>query len=164
MKNILFVCTGNYYRSRMAEEIFNYWSQYYELNWKAGSAGLRSDMSASPNVGSISKHAVEMLGKGDYPIESKGRWPRSMTEKDFNTSDLIICLNHPEHRPAIEDRFESYAEEPIYWEVPDIDELEPEIAFQLIVFEVGRLIYQLSTSHSDLSPADDLRSQSVDSG
>lgn len=148
MKKILFVCTGNYYRSRMAEEIFNYWSRHYQLGWKADSAGLRSDMSSSPNEGPISRHAVEMLLKGDYPVESKNRNPRSITDNDLNSNDLVICLNRPEHRPVVERRFPSVVDELEYWEVPDLDELQPEDAYQLIVFEIGRLIHWLRTPGS----------------
>lgn len=145
MNRILFVCTGNYYRSRMAEEIFNYWADHYDLKWKADSAGLRSDMSQSSNVGPISGHAVEMLNQGDYPVESVNRMPRSLVAEDFENNQRVICLNRPEHRPMLLERFTDYEAEVTYWEVPDIEELEPTRAFQQIVFETGRLIFKLNS-------------------
>ncbi|MDZ7693782.1 MAG: hypothetical protein U5K69_22130 [Balneolaceae bacterium] len=48
MNNVLFICTGNYYRSRMAEELFLFWADETDLDWRAESAGLREDMSESP--------------------------------------------------------------------------------------------------------------------
>ena len=45
MKHLLFVCTGNYYRSRTAEELFNFLATHRTLSWRADSRGLREDMS-----------------------------------------------------------------------------------------------------------------------
>lgn len=143
MRSVLFVCTGNYYRSRMAEEIFNYQAHRYTLNWRADSAGLRADMSASPNEGPISKHAKAMLEKGNYPVTSSERYPRSINAEDFEVHDIIICLNQPEHEPMIRRRFPAYSEDVIYWEVADVEQLEPKIAFQRIVFNVRELILSL---------------------
>jgi len=39
MKKILFLCTGNYYRSRYAEEIFNHLAKREDLPWRAFSRG-----------------------------------------------------------------------------------------------------------------------------
>ena len=40
MKTVLFLCTGNYYRSRFAEILFNWHATQQELNWRADSRGL----------------------------------------------------------------------------------------------------------------------------
>ena len=40
MKKILFLCTGNYYRSRLAEELFNHLAIKNDLPWRAWSEGL----------------------------------------------------------------------------------------------------------------------------
>ena len=37
---ILFICTGNYYRSRFAEAVFNHYSEAHVLPWRAFSRGL----------------------------------------------------------------------------------------------------------------------------
>jgi hypothetical protein len=40
-KQVLFVCTGNHYRSRFAEALFNQKARQAQLDWRALSRGLR---------------------------------------------------------------------------------------------------------------------------
>lgn len=56
MKSVLFLCTGNYYRSRFAEEFFNHWAEQYVLNWLARSRALAIER-GKVNVGPISRLA-----------------------------------------------------------------------------------------------------------
>lgn len=143
MKKVLFICTGNYYRSRMAEEIFNYLARKQGLHWQAHSAGLRSDMSASPNEGPISKHAITCLTQAAYPILSRERYPRSVQPEDFEHHHLVIALNKPEHWPMMLERFPAFAEEVQYWMVADIDELLAAEAFVRIERKVKDLLSKL---------------------
>jgi protein-tyrosine phosphatase len=39
-RKILFLCTGNFYRSRFAEELFNHLARQKRLDWVADSRGL----------------------------------------------------------------------------------------------------------------------------
>ncbi len=55
---ILFLCTGNYYRSRFAEILFNRLAKSRGLSWKAESRGLALDL-ATDNVGPISQFALQ---------------------------------------------------------------------------------------------------------
>ncbi|MFX7063749.1 hypothetical protein ABTH87_19020, partial [Acinetobacter baumannii] len=50
MKKILFLCTGNYYRSRYAEEIFNHAARRKGLRWRAFSRGA-AERGSPDNVG-----------------------------------------------------------------------------------------------------------------
>src|SRR5262245_59358254 len=50
MKKILFLCTGNYYRSRYAEEIFNHIAEQRGLAWRAFSRGA-AERGSPDNVG-----------------------------------------------------------------------------------------------------------------
>ncbi len=42
---VLFLCTGNYYRSRYAEEIFNHQAGLEGLGWHAFSRGVAENLS-----------------------------------------------------------------------------------------------------------------------
>lgn len=154
MNTVLFLCTGNYYRSRMAEELFNFWAQNIDLEWRADSAGLREDMKASPNEGPISEHAVRMLTEAGFPIQSRQRSPRSVAEQELDRKDLVICLHRSEHEPMLEKRFPGYGSEILYWEVPDIQFLKAEQAFDIIRKEVQQLISILRSSRKYLFTAD----------
>ncbi len=53
MKKILFLCTGNYYRSRFAEQLFNHLAIKRGLDWEANSRALALEK-GTKNVGAIS--------------------------------------------------------------------------------------------------------------
>ncbi|MFH5832421.1 low molecular weight phosphatase family protein [Halalkalibaculum sp. DA3122] len=145
MNSVLFVCTGNYYRSRMAEELFNFWAPVTDLSWEAHSAGLREDMSKSPNEGPISKHAVRMLAQNGFPVSSSKRYPRSIEKEELEVHNVVICLHRTEHEPMIQKRFPKNNSEILFWEVPDIQYMEPEEAFSRIKRQVHQLISLLSS-------------------
>ncbi|MDX1638159.1 MAG: low molecular weight phosphatase family protein [Balneolaceae bacterium] len=146
MKYVLFLCTGNYYRSRMAEELFNFWAGVSDLQWQAHSAGLREDMSKSPNEGPISQHAVRMLTENGIPVTSSNRYPRSVSEEEIEAHQIVICLHRAEHEPMIQKRFPEHDSEFLFWQVPDVEVLEPEDAFGRIREEVSRLVSLLHTA------------------
>ena len=52
---VLFLCTGNYYRSRFAEVLFNHLARERGLRWRAESRGLDLAIGVN-NVGPISPH------------------------------------------------------------------------------------------------------------
>lgn len=60
LKKILFLCTGNYYRSRFAEHFFNDLARQQQLKWFADSRGLAIERGIH-NVGPISSHTIKGL-------------------------------------------------------------------------------------------------------
>ena len=71
MKTVLFLCTGNYYRSRFAEELFNHRAEHAGLDWIAQSRGLAIERGVN-NVGPISPFALEGLKDRGQHMEC--RW------------------------------------------------------------------------------------------
>ena len=61
MKRILFLCNGNYYRSRFAEIFFNWHAEQRKLRWRAESRGLALVMA---NPGPMSRFTVARLESG----------------------------------------------------------------------------------------------------
>jgi len=54
MKRVLFLCTGNYYRSRLAEILFNHLAKERTLDWHADSSGLNGQADGIVNSGPLS--------------------------------------------------------------------------------------------------------------
>jgi hypothetical protein len=60
VRTVLFLCTGNYYRSRFAEVFFNHHGAKAGLTWRAVSRGLAIEFGVH-NVGPLSAHAALRL-------------------------------------------------------------------------------------------------------
>ncbi len=135
---ILFLCTGNYYRSRYAEIVFNHLAAKAHLNWQADSRGLEA--SAGRNVGPISTFALERLTHQGIPLSEPLRFPMQLEEKDLQEAGLIIAVNRVEHEPMMKKYFPAWAEKIIYWDVADLDITDSENALA----EIERRIQAIS--------------------
>ena len=118
---VLFVCTGNYYRSRFAEHLFAHLAEKQGVSWRADSAGLGVSWASKVNVGPISKVAVASLHQRGIRITDP-RMPRDMTPKDLEQASRIILLDEPEHRPMMREKFPDWEdhERVTYWKVLDV--------------------------------------------
>lgn len=104
MNRILFLCTGNYYRSRFAEHLFNWLATKLGLDWQADSRGLALERGIN-NVGAISRYALEALAVRLVNLPDNERFPKPASEPDFQAATRIIALDEFEHRPLMNERF-----------------------------------------------------------
>jgi protein-tyrosine phosphatase len=139
---VLFLCTGNYYRSRYAEEVFNHRAKLEGLYWRAFSRAVAEKLSPE-NVGPISPHALEALQAKGVAAIGAGRNPVLCTVDDFAEAELVVALKDAEHRPMIEQRFAGVAHRVEYWDVDDIEYLDPRTALGKIDELVRLLIRSL---------------------
>jgi protein-tyrosine phosphatase len=142
IRRVLFLCTGNYYRSRYAEELFNHIARAECLGWRAFSCGA-ADRMFPENVGPMSRFTREALAAKDIIPEGGFRVPRSCSLADFDEAELVIALKEVEHRPLIERRFPGVASRVSYWHVDDIEFVHPSIALAQIDNHVNELIATL---------------------
>src|SRR5215472_5176644 len=98
---ILFLCTGNYYRSRYAEELFNHHAKLAGLIWSAFSRGL-AEATSPDNVGPMSQFAIKALRLRKIDAQGAARLPVSCSQCDLRSARLVIALNEAEHRPMLE--------------------------------------------------------------
>lgn len=119
MKNLLFLCTGNYYRSRFCELYFNHRAEGRGLEWRAFSRGLAPNLSVLRNRGPLSPYTVEALRELGVADENP-RYPLAVRPEDFLEADRIIALSRHEHEPMVRAYFPSYGSRVEYWEVGDI--------------------------------------------
>lgn len=121
VRTVLFLCTGNYYRSRFAEIVFNAAATKMGLSWKAWSRGLALERGIH-NIGPIAKSVLETLEtKSIRDDESVCRMPESVTLDELESATRLVALQEAEHRPLLEDRFPGWAEKVEYWDVEDTD-------------------------------------------
>ena len=80
-QTVLFLCTGNYYRSRFAEELFNHKAAASGIGWKAQSRALAIERGVH-NVGPLSPFALhgltarEVFGRGrSANAAARAPWP-----------------------------------------------------------------------------------------
>ncbi len=140
-RRVLFLCSGNYYRSRFAEACFNFHAAQRGLRWRAESRGFRL---GARNVGPISQHAVAGLAERGIPLIEPERMPRVAAELDLADSQLIVALKEEEHRPLMLERFAAWADRVEYWRIHDIDFAEPRVALAELEREVHNLLSRLS--------------------
>lgn len=140
---LLFLCTGNYYRSRFAEHYFNYHAPSFGLDWVAFSRGLAVDR--FENEGAISPFAREGLQKRQIPLGEPLRLPKLVTEEELAQAALIVAVKEAEHRPLMIERFPHSVDSVEYWHVHDLDYASAEDALAQLEKDVQALLERLAT-------------------
>jgi protein-tyrosine-phosphatase len=142
---VLFLCTGNYYRSRFAEILFNSVADKMGLSWRATSKGLALERGVN-NIGPMAVEAVKTLeSMGVHGDDALARFPAQVTEEDLETADRVVALKKTEHLPLLQARFPAWAEKIEFWHVDDAPEvlglIEQEV-MGLVVRLIGESGYQ----------------------
>lgn len=140
MKTVLFVCTGNYYRSRFAEALFNHHARDRGLGWRAESRGLAIHMAPE----GLSEHTVAALMARAIGLHHTGELRRALAEEDLHRADLAIVLDDTEHRPMVVAQFPMWVERVRFWKVADLDFIGPDQALPAIEEAIFELIDQLA--------------------
>jgi protein-tyrosine phosphatase len=125
-KTVLFICTGNYYRSRFAEYLFNALAEQEGLHWRATSRGLKTQL--VDGEGPISKLTVEQLAARHIHLAADIRLPIQLTENDLVCADLVIAMKDAEHRAMMREQFHFWADSINYWTIDDLDCKAPQEA------------------------------------
>jgi low molecular weight protein-tyrosine phosphatase len=109
-KTVLFLCTGNYYRSRFAEVLFNSVAGKMGLPWRASFRGLALERGVH-NVGPMAVAAVKALeARGLRAVTDFARLPAQVTVADFAAAHWIVALKEAEHLPLVQERYPAWAE------------------------------------------------------
>jgi protein-tyrosine phosphatase len=141
MKRVLFLCTGNYYRSRFAEILFNHEARRRGLAWQADSRGLDPD---PLNPGPISRHTREAVARLGIHCPTIERLPQTAALADFASAHLVIAVKRAEHEPLILANFPDRLADVEFWDVHDLDCAGPEEAIPCLQVLVFKLLDELS--------------------
>ena len=138
---VLFVCTGNYYRSRFAEAVFNHHAEELGLPWRAFSRGLAIHL--LPPEFLLSPQTHEHLAARKIEVRHTAPGRTQLSADDMARARVIIALKDDEHRPMMRTMFPEWEERVVYWDVGDQPEVAPEEALGAIFKHVVELIHEL---------------------
>ena len=141
-RSVLFLCTGNYYRSRFAEAVFNHHAAERLPGWRAASRGLATHLAS----GDLARETVEGLAERGIEVTHTGPTRRALTEGDLREAARVIALHEPEHRPLLEAHFPAWCERTTFWTVADVDQLHHTSALPEIERRVLALIAELAAA------------------
>src|SRR5262249_23192787 len=119
-RTLLFLCTGNYYRSRFAEAFFNHHGAKIGLPWRAVSRGPAVEVGVH-NGGPLSAAGAARLEELGIPLDAHPRFPAQVSEADLAQADLIVAVKEAEHCPLLRERFPAWEDRVEYWHIHDLD-------------------------------------------
>jgi low molecular weight protein-tyrosine phosphatase len=139
MYKLLFLCTGNYYRSRFAELLFNTMAATHALPWQAFSRGLALDKGVN-NIGPMSPFALDALrALGITSVEAE-RFPLQVEERDLRAAHRIIALQEAEHKLYVQERYPAWSHQVEYWHIRDVVPTPAYNPLEEIARDVQRLV------------------------
>ena len=138
----LFICTGNFYRSRFAEAVFNHYAKLDQIPWTAFSRGLAIHLAD----GTLSTFTSEALYARKIDLHHTSPDRVQLRESDLEQSDRRIALDGCEHFPMIQAQFPHWVKKIEYWNVPDMPYRSAARALPEIERKVLQLINELSKS------------------
>ena len=139
-RRLLFLCTGNYYRSRFAEILFNHLAAQHDIPWQADSRGLHL---VASNEGPISRHTLRALERLGIAVDAEHRYPRRVDDEDFEVAHLVVAVKETEHRPMVKRDFPHREAQVEFWEIHDVDFAPPHVALPELGWHVERLAERL---------------------
>ena len=140
-KLILFICTGNYYRSRFAAIYFNHVATKRALNWVAYSRGFFIEN--PDNIGQMCQFTVQELATLGIPLP-KQEYPCVFSLGDLQQSDIVVALNEKEHKPMMEQCFPDWDNKVTFWHIADKQDITPSLALRKLREKIDELfIYVL---------------------
>lgn len=144
MQQLLFICSGNYYRSRFAEAVFNHAATQLGLPWRAFSRGLAIWMVD----GDLSPWTEEALQQRGIDRAQTGPTRVALTEPDLQRAAKVIAVKEAEHRPMMRDQFPDWEHRIDYWTIDDLDCATSEEALPLLEARVQALAASLAAEHA----------------
>ena len=143
---VLFLCTGNYYRSRFAEELFNHRAARGGLSWVARSRALAIERGIN-NIGALSPFALKALEERSLVAQGEHRLPQQCNIIDLQTASHIVALNEMVHRPLMLERFPRWEDRAEYWTVGDVAVVTPQVALHAIDSQIDELVGRLTPAY-----------------
>ncbi len=130
MRQVLFICSGNFYRSRFAEAVFNHHATQRQLPVRAFSRGLATHL--VQGEGEISLYTRFALAARGIAIHHTASHPVQLTRADLERAYRTIAVKEAEHRPLMQRLFPDWEDRIEYWAVHDLDAAAPDVSIPLL--------------------------------
>ena len=140
---VLFVCTANLYRSRVAEALFNHQAQNEGLGWCAFSRGPTPEMTEMTGLAPHARQGLETRCSGLHHTAAD---KTPLQAEDLEMAHLIIALSQQEHEPMIASRFPDWTGQFNFWSVEDLPLSSVDEALSQIEDEVAALLTAIRQS------------------
>lgn len=148
VNTVLFLCSGNYYRSRFAEELFNRKAAARGVPWKADSAGL--DLNPN-NRGPVSSLVLDRLEKLGIDPLHRNRFPRPAESIDLEIAGVVVAMSYREHYGLMRRVFPGFVSKARYWDVGDTGDMSSAEALKTIEQQVDDLVDELQSGNIGLA-------------
>ena len=134
-RGILFLCTGNVFRSRTAAALarksgIDAFSRGFDTQ-RLKDEGILEDMNYMANGDAaniiMEPDAYAYLKQHDVPDYLIETAPKNVLPKDFSNASIVVCMNYREHYPMMEKFRMVHNINPknvMYWDIPDIEKKE----------------------------------------
>jgi len=146
MQTVLFLCSGNYYRSRFADAYFNHRASCSALPWQAVSRGFRLN---PKNLGAVSPFTIEGLSALGLVPSPSWRPPQVLREEDLRSAAHIVAVKEAEHRGMMRHYFPAWVDSVEYWQIDDVDVAEPALALPALADRLDALIARFAVIRSE---------------
>ncbi len=133
---VLFVCTGNYYRSRFAEAVFNHLAAARGLPWRAFSRGLAVHLAS----GDLSPHTARALAERNIDRDATGPTRVPLARRDLESALTVVAIAESEHRRLLRAQYPDWENRVTYWDVEDVEVDSPEHALPELERRVSALL------------------------
>ncbi len=137
-RKVVFICTGNHYRSRFAEAIFNHHAQRLRIPWEAISRGLATYL--VPDHLTLSPYTNHALRERGINLRLTAEEGRQLNEEDLEQCELRVALKEGEHRPMMRRQFPQWEDKVEYWQIGDEHIISPALALPQLERRVLKLI------------------------
>lgn len=143
MIRLYFVCMGNYYRSRLAEELARYYAPQLGLELIADSGGL-SKIPNPSNPGPIANATVEYLEMLGITPKQASRLPKECNSADLERADIVILTDGDEQKHIFDKKFPDFKGKLVAWQARD-QHADPLLRTRVVIDKhVQELLQQLA--------------------
>ncbi len=147
VRRLLFLCTGNYYRSRFAEEYWNSRAEQEGLLWRAESRALLDPLVLG-NPGPMSSDALKGLAQRGILPRAADREPLTLSPEELAHYERVIALDADEHRPMLARGFPEHVERIEYWDIGDVWKEDPRTALERLSARLELLMREIRDAWS----------------